>query len=223
MNVARPLMISLALAMAMVVFAVVTAARLPADAMLPTHWDASGRPDAFSPALTALLMPAGLAAAVSLLFALIPKLEPLQDKLEGSAPLLRAGWIGVILLLVVTQATIGLPAYGIDMPVNAILLGVGALFVMLGNALPKSRPGFFVGIRTPWAITDADNWIATHRLGGKLMLLAGLAIILAGITPLNEEMTAVVILSAVAVTAVVPFAYSWWLWQRDKGIAEGEG
>lgn len=216
MNVTRPLLASLTLAAAMAVFAFVTAARLPADAVLPTHWDASGTPDAFSPALWALLMPAGLAAFTSLIFAIIPRIEPLQDKLEGSAPLLRACWIGVMLLFVIIQATIGLPAYGIDMPVNAIMLGVGLMLFMLGNALPKSRPGFFVGIRTPWAIMDADNWIATHRLGGKLMMVAGFVIIVTSLAPVSPETTAIVVLVSVFGAALVPFGYSWWLWQKGR-------
>ncbi len=216
MNVKRPLIAGLAVAAAMVVFAFVTAARLPADAVLPTHWNARGEPDAFSPALWALLFPALLAAGTSLGFALIPRIEPLQEKLEGSAPLLRASWIGIMLLFLIIQGTIGLPAYGIEVPVNAIMIGVGLMLVMLGNALPKSRPGFFVGIRTPWAILDADNWIATHRLGGKLMMLAGLAIIVASVMPLSAEAIGIVVLVSVFSAALIPFVYSWWLWQSGK-------
>ncbi|MBX7540094.1 SdpI family protein [Qipengyuania sphaerica] len=214
MKTVRPLVASLALAALMAIFAFVTAERLPADALLPTHWNASGEPDKFSDALTALLLPAFLAGGIALLLAVIPRIEPLQDKLEGSAPLLRAAWIGVMLLFVLIQLTIGLPAYGIDMPVNAIMLGIGLLLVMIGNALPKSRPGFFVGIRTPWAILDEDNWIATHRLGGKLMMLAGLAIVAVSLSPASAETIGIVVLAAVFAAALVPFAYSWWIWQN---------
>ena len=220
MNVKRPLIASLAVAAAMALFAFVTAARLPADAVLPTHWNARGEPDSFSPAIWALLLPALLAAVTSLGFALIPRIEPLQDKLEGSAPLLRATWIGIMLLFLIIQGTIGLPAYGIEVPVNAIMIGVGLMLVMLGNALPKSRPGFFVGIRTPWAILDADNWIATHRLGGKLMMLAGLAIIIACVLPLSAEAIGIVVLVSVFSAALLPFVYSWWLWNNRSQASD---
>lgn len=220
MNVKRPLLASLALAALMAVFAFVTAARLPADALLPTHWNASGQPDQFRDPLTALLMPAGLMALIAMVLAIIPRIEPLQDRLAGSAPLLRASWIGVALLLLIVQLTIGLPAYGVELPVNAIILGVGLLFVLLGNALPKSRPGFFVGIRTPWAILDEDNWIATHRLGGKLMMLAGAAIVLASAIPMNPEGLAVVVLIGALGVGLVPTFYSWWLWQQRNKASD---
>lgn len=206
---------SVLLAAAMAVFAFVTAERLPEGAMLPTHWNAAGDPDDFSPALEALLFPAGVVLALTALFGFIPRLEPLQDKLEGSAPVLRASWIGILFLFALIELSIGLPAYGVDLPVNIIMLGAGALLIVLGNALPKSRPGFFVGIRTPWAILDTDNWVATHRLGGKLMLLAGIAIIL-GALFLPAEWQIAVTLGSVLIAALVPLLYSWWLWARAK-------
>ena len=217
MNTKTPLIISGLLAAGMIAFAFATAARLPADTMLPTHWNAAGEPDDWSPALWALLMPAIVFAGVSLLLAFIPRLEPMQDRLQGSAPVLIASWIGMAILFVVIQATIGLPAYGIDIPINMIMLGTGLLLFILGNALPKSRPGFFVGIRTPWTITDTDNWIATHRLGGKLFMLAGAVIILASVMPVAAETFSFIVLAAVGLAALVPVAYSWWFWQRSKG------
>jgi len=220
MNTRTPFLVSLLVAGAMTVFAVVTAARLPADAVLPTHWNASGQADDWSPALQALLMPAGVFAAVAALLAIIPRLEPLQDRLEGSAPVLRASWIGLGCLFVIIQLTIGLPAYGIEVPVNMIMLGTGLMLVLLGNALPKSRPGFFVGIRTPWTITDTDNWIATHRLGGKLFMAAGALVMAVSLVPVGAEPVAIVVLVAVGFAAGIPVIYSWWLWKR-KGPGEG--
>lgn len=216
MNTRPYAMASMALAFALAGFAWVTAGRLPEGAVLPTHWNAAGEPDGFAPALEALLMPAGITLLVTILFVLIPRIEPLQEKLEGSAPLLRASWIGVMFLSALISVTIGLPAYDISLPINAVLAGVGVLFIVLGNALPKSRPGFFVGIRTPWAIIDTDNWIATHRLGGRLMMLAGIAILVAAIVPLGPDLASGIMIVAIAAAVIIPFVYSWWLWQRSK-------
>ena len=213
----RPLMLaSLFVATMLLGFAFYTAAILPDGALLPTHWNAVGEPDKFSSPLRALMLPPVMVGLSAVLFAVIPKIEPLQDRLEGSAPVLRAGWFGVVLLAIVIALTMGLPAYGVRLPVKTVFVGVGAFLVIVGNALPKSRPGFFVGIRTPWAIIDTDNWIATHRLGGRLMMLAGLVIIVAGILPLQAETTAIVLIAAVATSALVPFVYSWWLWYTRK-------
>lgn len=209
-------LLSLALAIALAIFAFVTAGRLPEGAMLPTHWNAAGEVDRSSPALQALLMPPALILFITGIFAVIPRIEPLQDKLEGSAPVLRASWIGLLFLMTLLALTIGLPAYGVIVPVKTVLVGTGVLLMAIGNALPKSRPGFFVGVRTPWAIIDTDNWIATHRLAGKLMMLAGLGVVVAGFLPLDAEVTATVLIAVFAIMVIVPYVYSWLHWERKK-------
>ncbi|WP_240624516.1 SdpI family protein [Aurantiacibacter odishensis] len=200
----------------MLVFAFLTHNRLPEGAQLPIHWNAAGEADDWAPALIALLLPVGMLAFTTALFAILPSLEPLQKKLEASAPVLRAVWGGMILLSLVLAAIIGLPAWGVALSINALVLGMGFLLLLVGNALPKSRPGFFVGIRTPWAITDTDNWIATHRLGGKLMMAAGALNILAAVLQVQAEALAIILVASIAMATVIPVAYSWWFWRSRK-------
>ena len=116
-------------------------------------------------------------------------------------------------LMVYVQIMIAAPALGWNLGIDLLLAGMGVLFLMIGNALPKSRPSFFVGIRTPWTLTDTDNWIATHRLGGKLMMAAGAAMVIAALMPLAPEWRLWAIIAPVLAVSVVPVAYSWWLWR----------
>ncbi|MEJ2036937.1 MAG: DUF1648 domain-containing protein [Maritimibacter sp.] len=119
------LILSAMLSVAMVVFAMIASARLPDGATLPVHWNLMGEIDRFAPAFEALIIPPILLMVVAFLFALIPSLEPMQKRLEGSAPVLRVTWIGIMLMMVVIEAAIGLPAFGIATSVNLILLAVG--------------------------------------------------------------------------------------------------
>jgi len=150
MKVRGLLIVNLLLAAAMAAFGWWAALRLAPGAQLPVHWNASGVADEFAQATQALLWPAVMSALVGLLMAAIPRMEPLQDRLEASAPVLRAAWIGVMGLMVYVQVMIAAPALGWRIGIDLLLAGMGVLFLMIGNALPKSRPSFFVGIRTPW-------------------------------------------------------------------------
>ena len=210
------LMASLVVAVLMVGFAFYVASLLPEGARSPTHWGPSGRPDRFADALPALLTGPGVLLLVALVFTLVPYLDPLQDRLEGSQPLLRATWLGVLVLLPVVQVFNAAPAFGWPQPNSVRLISIGLLLLVIGNALPKSRPGFFIGIRTPWTITDTDNWIATHRLGGKLTMLAGLVIALSAVLPLDREFRVVVFFASIAGMILPPVVYSWWFWHRKK-------
>jgi uncharacterized membrane protein len=205
---------SLVLAAAMAAFAWYAAGQVPPGTELPVHWNAAGEVNGTLPALKALLFPVYAVIGCAVVFSLIPRLEPLQDRLEGSAEVLRTTWIGLLFIMVMLQAAVAAPALGFSTPVALPYLGVGLFFILIGNVLPKSRPGFFVGIRTPWAILDTDNWIATHRLGGKLMMLAGLAITLSALLPLPRDARIATMGGAIALMVVPPLVYSWWLWHR---------
>ena len=205
---------SLILAALMAAFAFYAAAQVPPGTELPVHWNAAGEVNGTLPALKALLFPVAAVIGSTVLFSLIPRLEPLQERLEGSADVLRTTWVGLLFIMVMIQAAVAAPAFGVKMPVALPVLAIGLFFVVIGNVLPKSRPGFFVGIRTPWAILDTDNWIATHRLGGKLMMLAGIAIILSALLPLPREARIATMAGSVALAVIPPFVYSWWLWHR---------
>jgi uncharacterized membrane protein len=205
---------SLVLAAAMAAFAWYAAGQVPPGTELPVHWNAAGEVNGTLPALKALLFPVYAVIGCAVVFSLIPRLEPLQDRLEGSAEVLRTTWIGLLFIMVMLQAAVAAPALGFSTPVALPNLGVGLFFILIGNVLPKSRPGFFVGIRTPWAILDTDNWIATHRLGGKLMMLAGLAITLSALLPLPRDPRIATMGGAIALMVVPPLVYSWWLWHR---------
>jgi uncharacterized membrane protein len=197
--------------------------RLPVGARLPVHWDANGVANGFADAGFALSMPAIVTALVSLLFVIIPRIEPLQNRLSGSAPLLATAWGALLALMVALEILVAAPAFSLALSSTLIVAGVGLMLIVIGNALPKSRPGFFVGIRTPWALTDTDNWIATHRLGSRTMIMAGAAIVVAASLPIGGTLRAIIVCLAVVWAVVPPFLLSYLLWRRRRGGIAGSG
>jgi uncharacterized membrane protein len=196
---------------------------LPADLPLPTHWGLDGRADAFSDKWTALLMPPALTAGVSLLFYFIPALEPRRQGLERSQGLYLWGWLGLLLMGGVLQ--LALVALALRWPVQAyhlIVAGLGAMLVLIGNQLGKSRSMYLIGLRTPWTLASEDVWIRTHRLAGKLMVGGGAAMIVAAMLPLPSGPLSTVMLAAIAIAAGVPTVYSYLLWRRERAAQRSE-
>jgi uncharacterized membrane protein len=191
-------------------------ALLPEGTQLPMHWNLAGEADRHGDAGFALFAPVVMCAVLSLVFAVLPRLEPLQNRMEGSAALYRAGWIGILGIMIMVELLVAAPAFGWTIPIMLPLVGVGLLLMYVGNVLPKSRPGFFVGIRTPWALLDTDNWIATHRLGAWTTMAGGLALLLAGLLPLTPAERGALVVGALLVSTIPPVFYSWLLWHRRQ-------
>lgn len=189
--------------------------RLPPGAMLPRHWNAAGQPDGYSSAAVALFGAPLLAAVTSLLMAVLPRSEPLQNRLEASMGLLSTAWLGMLAMTVLTQVQVAASAFGWALPARLPLAGMGLLLMVIGNALPKSRPGFFVGIRTPWTLSDPENWIATHRLGARTMVAGGMLIVIAAL-PMPAPVRAGLMFAGLAVAVVPPILYSFWFWHTHR-------
>ncbi|MES2422360.1 MAG: SdpI family protein [Pseudomonadota bacterium] len=213
----RDLMIASALTAAtLAIVAAIALGRFPAGTQLPTHWGGNGLPDRFASVSKALFTPVALTVGLSLFMAALPSLEPLQDKLEQSAPLYRTAWAGLLGMMALFEALVAAPAFGFVFPPTTMLAGLGAFLVAIGNVLPKSRPGFFVGIRTPWAIVDPDNWIATHRYASRIMMAAGLAIIVLAALPMQGETRTAVFRALLLVMVATPVLYSFFYWRRTR-------
>lgn len=213
----RPLsLISLAIVCLLTAIALIALSRLPVGAQLPIHWTITGDADQYASARYVLFGPVVAAAVLSALFAVLPRLEPLQERMGGSATLLEASWVGFLALMVLVEIMIAGPAFGLVLTPSLLFAGLGIYLIIRGNALPKSRPGFFVGIRTPWAITDTNNWVATHRFGSRTMMLGGAIIALAAVLPLGAQARLGTVYFALALTSLPPVIYSWWFWRRTK-------
>jgi uncharacterized membrane protein len=207
----------------MVGAAVIIAGLLPADMPLPIHWGLDGEPDRFSDKWTALLLPPVLTAGISLLFYFLPDIEPRRHGLERSQGLYLWSWLALLLMMGVLQ--LALAALALRWPLHAnhlIVGGLGAMLVMIGNQLGKSRSMYLIGFRTPWTLASENVWIGTHRLAGKLMVAGGVLMLVTAILPIPSGVLATCVLGVFAVVICVPTAFSFLLWRRERQAQPSE-
>lgn len=212
--------VSAALVAVMALSALFAGLSLPADLRLPIHWDLSGAPDDWAGKWVGLLMPAGMVAAVSLLFWFLPALEPRARNFSRSQGLYLWGWVAILLFGVAIQLVVLSTALGWGIPANHLVVGAcGVMFLIIGNQLGKSRSMYMIGLRTPWTLASEEVWVRTHRLAGRLMVLGGLVTIVAALLPLPSGLLATILGATIAVAAAVPILYSFLLWRRERVAA----
>jgi len=188
---------------------------LPADARVPIHWNARGLIDGYAGKWLGLAVAPIIALAASLTFVVVTIAEPRQDNLAKSRTLVTIVWSGLLGAAAVVEFAQVATLRGWPVPVATLIVGgIGLFFLLLGNQLSKSRPMYLVGIRTPWTLADPDIWVATHRLGGKLMMIAGLVWLVAAVCGWTGAFALVPLVVVLMAASLVPVFYSYILWRR---------
>ena len=133
--------------------------RLPEQ--MPIHWNASGEIDDWSSkAAVVFLLPLILLALHWLcigITCLDPKSKDMTAKMMGLVV-----WVCPFIALVVMTLTYA-AALGYNLSVEILMpLLLGAMFLVMGNYLPKCKRNYTIGIKVSWALDDEENWNATQ-------------------------------------------------------------
>ena len=149
--------------------------RLPEQ--VPFHWGINGEVDGWATREFAIFGMPLLMAGLQWLAAYLTDKDPKKANMEGKQAVLVLWIIPIMSLLL--HGMVYCTALGMDVAVEVIIPMVfGALFVFIGNYLPKCRQSYVLGIKLPWTLADEGNWNATHRFAGWLWSICGVLIMI---------------------------------------------
>jgi uncharacterized membrane protein len=187
---------------------------------IPTHWNIHGQIDSYGPKNVALfLMPLVMVAILGIMRAL-PKIDPRKENYARMAGAYDAVVNAAITVMAVVHVATMAAALGMNVSMQRIMPAiVGIMLIVVGNVLPQARPNWFFGIRTPWTLSNDRVWERTHRVGGYLFVIAGVAGIASVALPFFAGFA---VLGVAAVTAAFgSIIYSYVVWKDEKTRQEG--
>jgi uncharacterized membrane protein len=181
---------------------------------IPIHYNIDFEPDNWAPKATALLLIPSISVALVAFLLFIPRFDP-----KGNIEKYMGAYRGIVLATTLFLSGLicmeVLRNAGFQIPMDYLPLAIVVLFAFIGNVLLKVKPSYFVGIRTPWTLSNDEVWRRTHRVGGYLWVFASIAMIpLILFTP--SEVYSRIFLGYVAIIAIVPIAYSFWVYKQVK-------
>ena len=184
---------------------------------MPTHWGANGQANGWSSrAWGAFTMPVVL-LMLALLMQLIPRIDPRRSNYAKFSGTFETIFISIMLFLLLMH--FALLAAGSGYPVRFerwVPIGVGLLLIVLGNLLPRARPNWFVGVRTPWTLSSDRVWEKTHRVAGYVFVAAGVLVTIVGIT--GVRFAPLIMGPVVGVAGLSLVVYSYVEWRREGGV-----
>jgi len=174
--------------------------------LMPIHWGATG-PDRWVGKAAAVFGTPFVMLAVHW-FALWytskdPKNKGQSEKVTG-----LLFWLCPIVSIVANGASYFVSLeYEFQLFELIIPLVLGVVFAIMGNYLPKCKQNYSIGFKLKWTLENEENWNATHRFGGKVWVIGGLAMIVGAFLP-NGADIAVIILAILAL-GMIPIIYSY--------------
>ena len=203
----------------LVIAALAVAASIWAFPRLPptvtTHWSLRGTPDGFSSRTLAVSLIPAVIVIMTALFNVLPKVDPRR---ENYAKFLTSYWLianAVIVFMLLAHALIIAAGLGFSVKIDRLMpVGVGLLFIFLGNYLTRVEPNWFVGIRTPWTLSSDTVWRRTHRTGGLVMVIAGFVLAAGAFLPHGAFLPLFVV--TIVMMALIPIVQSYVLWKREQ-------
>lgn len=179
---------------------------------IPMQFGSDGSVNYYGDKLFVFAMPA-ISVVVLLFMYILPKIDPKKDNYKKFGK--QYNWVVLLTLLILLVANISVIAYSMGYPIDVSLIvpiAVGFMLTVIGNMMPKFKQSYFVGIKTPWTLSDDEVWNRTHRIGGRIWFAGGLVMVAAVFLPsqLIDIVMPVLVLSLV----IVPIAYSYVIYRK---------
>jgi uncharacterized membrane protein len=182
---------------------------------VPMHWNIKGEVDRYGEKVELIIIPFLLPLLVYTIFLVVPKIDPknklnkMGNKLQTMKFLLTT-FMSILALFIIYTAkneSFANPNY--------IVLLIGILYLVFGNYFKTLKANYFIGIRTPWTLENETVWKETHKLGGKMWFIGGLAVILSSLL-LEKQTNFTMFIVITAIITIIPVVYSYLKFQKLK-------
>ncbi len=194
-----------------IIFGVVMWNSLP-DSMT-THWGADGNADVAGSKAFAVF---GLPVILLLLHLVCILFTSLDKKQEDQSPkaLGMIFWI-IPVISILVNGIMYRAAFGLDFDMAVFMpIFIGAMFIFMGNYLPKVKSNRTLGVRISWTLNNEENWNLTHRFTGKLWVVGGVIVLPSVLLPTSAMVAA--LLTVTLIMAILPMVYSYRIYKRHQ-------
>ncbi len=174
-----------------------------------THFGIDGKPDAYGSKNSALIPIAVLMVVGLGVYFLITNIEKVDPKRAKQASKDTFNKIALLTLMLMS----GLSLYIVHSTLHSetgsfLFVLMGLFFAAMGNLMHSVQPNYFVGLRLPWTLENADNWRKTHQLAGKLWFVGGLVIAVLALF-LSAKMAVIVLFIILTIMVIIPVVFSY--------------
>ncbi len=178
--------------------------------VMSTHWGISGEADGFSSRTFAVF---GLPLILLVLNIICITTSFFDKKNKGTKAHNMIYYI-VPAISLFTNAMVYSAAFEKNWDfITLVPVLLGVLFIVMGNLMPKVRQNSTLGFKLIWTLQSEENWNATHRFGGKVMVIGGFLAMLTAFLPIIPMF--ITFMAIILTAAFIPMLYSYLYYKKE--------
>ncbi|MED3918639.1 SdpI family protein [Priestia aryabhattai] len=186
-------------------------------ATMPIHWGANGEADGFATKINAMILTVGIMVLIYFVIAFVPRIDPRKENYKYFSKTYNILLNAVLLLFFFVNMSTILQGLGYNVPMSYIApIMAGLVFIIIGNYLQRVRSNYFMGIRTPWTLSNENVWKKTHRLSGKIFFIGGLLILISAFLP--DGYKSVIMWGSIVLCVAIPYLYSYLAYKKEMNM-----
>jgi len=186
-------------------------------ATMPIHWGENGEADGFATKINAMILTVGIMALIYFIITFIPRIDPRKENYKYFSKTYNILLNAVLLLFFFVNMSTILQGLGYNVPMSYIApIMAGLVFIIIGNYLQRVRSNYFMGIRTPWTLSNETVWKKTHRLSGKIFFIGGLLILISAFLP--DGYKSVIMWGSIVLCVAIPYLYSYLAYKKEMNM-----
>ena len=181
---------------------------------MASHWGPGGQVDGWMcKRICVWLIPAIMVFQTSLFFGIL-LIDPLRKNIKQFFSH-YAGFI-IILNLFLLAVHGWMILWNLDIRISSNVfmpLGIACLIFYAGIVMGHIKPNWFIGIRTPWTLSNEIVWQKTHKLDGILFRIAAIVMLIGAAFP---KYAIIFVLVPILSVALITLIYSLVIWKKLK-------
>jgi len=179
---------------------------------MASHWNQKGEVNGYMTKFWGLFLMPIVCIGIFLLLLIIPKIDPLKKNIEKFRKYFDSFIFLIIVFLLYIYALTIIWNFDIKFDMNkSIIPAIGLLFYYAGVLISHAKRNWFIGIRTPWTLSNEEVWEKTHKIGSLLFKIAG---ILAFVGLFFSDFIIWFILIPVISFSLFTFIYSYFVYKK---------
>lgn len=183
--------------------------------MIATHWGICGAADGYSNKKFGLFFLPIFSFLLYGLLTWLPNLDPKKKNIE----LFKSSYEKFILLFFLFFFYLHLLTIlwnlGYKISFNqAFAPAIATLFYGMGLLIEKAKMNYFIGIRTPWTLSNEEVWDETHKKGGYGFKISGAITLLGFFFP---DYLSILIIGSILITTTYSVFISYITYKRVVG------